>query len=74
MGALTARADGEEVAAHPLNVVMCFSHDDVAVIHLKELLASKTLCGKRAFPVGLSRRKITCEVCRVRRPKVLGGS
>lgn len=56
-----------------MNVVLVFSHDDTAVVHLKEWDASKTLCGKRAFPVGLSRRRITCDECRKRKPKNLGG-
>lgn len=57
-------------------IALCFSHDDVAVIHLREMPGNGlTLCGKRAFPpLGVQRRKITCDECPGLKPKKLGGA
>ncbi len=59
-------------------MILVFSHDDVAVIHLDDGGRGddggrKTLCGKRSFGVGLTRRKITCKECVRLKPKILGG-
>lgn len=55
-------------------VVYCFAYDDPGRVHLKGARDSKTLCGARAFPSSLPGRKmVTCETCRKKKPKVLGG-
>lgn len=59
-----------------MNVRPCFSHDDVAVVHLACTGPHNgtTLCGKRAFLATLSRRKVTCADCVRLKPKQMGGA
>jgi hypothetical protein len=59
-------------------MILVFSHDDTAVVHLDDGTRGEdgrrqTLCGKRSFGVGLSRRLITCDECLRLKPKLLGG-
>jgi hypothetical protein len=61
-----------------VSVVYCFtsdlSHPDM-LVHLKATWwAHETLCGKRAMPpLRRERSKVTCPICRQRKPTLLGG-
>jgi hypothetical protein len=53
-----------------MTVVYCFSHDDVAIVHLKHATSKHTLCGKRAFPrLQRERTKVTCDKCLSLKPR-----
>jgi len=58
-----------------MNVVPCFTRElePDFLVHLKDALSSKTLCGQKATAGLGGRRRVTCEACRKRKPKVLGG-
>ncbi len=60
-------------------MILVFSHDDVAVVHLDDGKRGSDggrgagRFGRTRLGVGLTRRKITCKECVRLKPKILGG-